>query len=256
MDTLQHYLQLAREAALAACDVIMKVYGQDDFQIQDKADLSPLTAADQASHRTIKEILASSGLPFLSEEGREIPYHERKDWPRFWLVDPLDGTKEFIKRNGEFAVNIALIENQRAIMGVVAIPVSGVLYWGLEGLGAYKRVDGQDQAIRVQAMPPQGMKVVASRSHRDAQTDAYLAGLNQPEIVAMGSSLKFMLLAEGQAHLYPRFAPTMEWDTAAPQAILEIAGGSVMLSDQSQPLVYNKAELRNPFFIAQSQSFR
>lgn len=253
MNSLDSYLQLALKAAEAACQTIMKVYGRDDFQVQDKADLSPITAADQASHQQIKEILAPSDLPFLSEEGREIPYAERKDWHRFWLVDPLDGTKEFIKRNGEFAVNIALIENQQAILGVVAIPVTGVIYWGVQGQGAFKRVNGQDTAIQVQATPSQGMKVVASRSHRDPQTDAYLAELNQPEVVSMGSALKFMLLAEGQAHLYPRFAPTMEWDTAAPQAVLEFAGGSVMLTDLSQPLVYNKPELRNPFFIARGK---
>lgn len=190
----------------------------------------------------------------LSEEGREIPYAERRHWERFWLVDPLDGTKEFVRRNGEFTVNIALIEGQRPVLGVVQVPVTHVLYAGAEGLGAFRRRGSETFALKTDPLPltAAGLKVVASRSHQDVETEAFLAGLDRPEVVAMGSSLKFMLLAEGSAQLYPRFGPTREWDTAAAQALLTIAGGRVTLRDSDQPLVYNKPSLLNPAFLAQA----
>lgn len=247
-------LQLACHAARLAGEAILDIYGETDFQIVEKADSSPLTAADLAAHGLIKETLAPSGLPLLSEEGRQLDYETRRDWPRFWLVDPLDGTKEFIKRNGEFTVNIALVEAQTPILGVVYVPVTDVLYAGLAGVGAFKESQGVRepiQALEARLSDP-GLKVVASRSHRDAQTEAFLAGLAQPEVVSMGSSLKFMLLAEGAAQVYPRFAPTMEWDTAAAEAILTAAGGSILKMPEAVPMVYNKPDLLNPFFLARS----
>lgn len=251
---LKALLELARQAAQAACLAIMQIYQQADFEVESKADQSPLTAADRAAHGIIKAQLAATGLPLLSEEGKHLPYAERQHWQRFWLVDPVDGTKEFIKRNGEFTVNIALIEQQQPVLGVVAVPVSDTLYWGAQGLGAFKESEGQTQALRTRPLPLEqtGLKVVASRSHRDQRTEDFLEGLNQPEIVSMGSSLKFMLLAEGSAQIYPRFAPTMEWDTAAAQAILEIAGGKVEIAGTQEPLVYNKENLLNPYFLAQA----
>ena len=251
---LQSLLSLACQAARAAGAAILEIYTGEDFEVSDKANHSPLTAADLAAHRVIKDVLVPSALPLLSEEGRDIPYAERRQWQRFWLVDPLDGTKEFIKRNGEFTVNIALIEAGQPILGVVYVPVRDQLYFGARGLGVWKEAGGQTTSLQTVSKPlsTPGLRVVASRSHRDAETESFLAGLTQPEVVSMGSSLKFMLLAEGSADLYPRFAPTMEWDTAAAQAVLELAGGSLLVRDTGQPLSYNKPELRNPHFLARA----
>ncbi|MEZ0370266.1 MAG: 3'(2'),5'-bisphosphate nucleotidase CysQ, partial [Candidatus Sericytochromatia bacterium] len=192
-------LALACKAARAASEAILEIYGQDDFVVVDKANHSPLTAADLAAHNIIKEMLEPTGLPLLSEEGKHLPYEERRHWERFWLVDPLDGTKEFIKRNGEFTVNIALIEGQAPVLGVVHVPVTDVLYAALRGQGAFKEAAGVRSELHTalaQVTDPR-LRVVASRSHRDADTEAFLASLDAPEVVSMGSSLKFMLLAEG-----------------------------------------------------------
>jgi 3'(2'), 5'-bisphosphate nucleotidase len=238
--------------AIQAGRAILEVYASD-FAVDFKADRSPLTAADRASHDVVVEGLRrlAPDVPILSEEGREIPYEERAAWPRLWLVDPLDGTKEFIKRNGEFTVNIALVEDHRTAWGVVHAPALGVTYWGGTGLGAFRQKGGEPPvAIQVAAAPKgAGLAVVRSRSHPSAEADAYLTGLNVAESVNIGSSLKFCLVAEGRAHLYPRFGPTMEWDTAAGQAVLEGAGGGVRELD-GRRLRYNKPSLTNPVLLA------
>lgn len=245
-------LPVMLKAALAAGQVIDTVYARP-FTAEHKADGSPVTEADAAAEKVILDILAPTGIPVLAEESASagrIPHLGR----RFFVVDPLDGTKEFIKRNGEFTVNIALVDGCKATLGVMYVPVTDTLYWGLTGKGAYKEAHGQLASIHTSPaqLSDAGLQVVASRSHRDPETEAYLAALNQPQVVSMGSALKFMLLAEGKAHLYPRFAPTMEWDTAAAQVILEAAGGSIHQMPADTPMVYNKPELVNPFFIAKS----
>lgn len=245
-------LQLAIQACETASQEILEVYNSGEFQTESKSDNSPLTLADKRAHNAIVSVLSSSNLPILSEEGRDIPYEERKHWKRFWLVDPLDGTKEFLKRNGEFTVNIALIENQKPIAGVVAIPVTGDVFYAQQGLGAFVKRSGR--IIALPKRPPfdrrrSGARVVASRSHLNEETETFIQSLSEPTLVSQGSSLKFMLLAEGKADVYPRFAPTMEWDTAAAHAIVNEAGISVLQKDSTIPLQYNKADLLNPYFI-------
>ncbi len=238
----------ARAVALAAGAAIMEIYTSGDFGAEAKADDSPLTLADRAAHNVIAAQLADTGLPLLSEEGRAIPYAERKDWHYYWLIDPLDGTKEFIKRNGEFTVNIALIHEQRAVLGVVYAPVLGVLYWGIAGQGAWRQ-EGDTEPTPMRIAPSQAVRhIVASRSHLSAETAEYIAQYPGAETISMGSSLKFMLVAEGKAQLYPRFAPTMEWDTAAAQAIVEAAGGQVLMHPEGTPMLYNREEMLNGWF--------
>ncbi len=238
--------------ARAAGDAILEVYARD-FAVQLKDDRSPLTEADQVSHRIIAErIRALDGsLPVLSEESAPPDPATRRAWPRFWLVDPLDGTKEFLKRNGEFTVNIALVEQRRAVLGVVLAPAIGRLYQGALGLGAWRN-DGAGSArpIHVRSPAAEPLRVVGSRSHPSGELAGYLATLGPHEITPMGSSLKICLVAEGAADVYPRFGPTSEWDTAAAQAILESAGGR-MMDRVGQPLRYNtKDDLLNPHFLA------
>jgi len=247
------------EIAKRAGQQILAVYNTD-FDVTTKGDNSPLTQADLAAHR---EIVAGLGeltpdLPILSEESAEIPWGQRRHWQRYWLVDPLDGTKEFIKKNGEFTVNIALIENGKPIVGVVHVPVSGVTYLGADGAGAQKlESDGTAHMIRVRVPAAQPARVVASRSHRSADVDAYLENLGEHEIVSMGSSLKLCLVAEGAADVYPRLGPTSEWDTAAAHAIVSAAGGTVVEAATGQPLVYNSKEtLLNPYFIVYGDEAR
>ena len=249
LDT-QKLLEIAKKAALKAGEDILEIYNKEDFEVELKSDNSPLTVADKASHNRIMEYLVDTEIPILSEEGKEMSYAERKDWDVFWLIDPLDGTKEFIKRNGEFTVNIALIKNQKPIMGVVYTPVLDWLYWGSED-GAYKTEIGNTQKIitaKTDLSIP-NLKVVASRSHLNQETEDFLSTLQNPEIVSMGSSLKFMLVAEGKAHVYPRYAPTMEWDTGAAQAVVEAAGGKVYKEPGREKFVYNKENLLNPHFL-------
>lgn len=252
-DQLQALIDQAKTAALAGGAEVMEVYAASEgIEIDRKADNSPLTEADRRAHAKIVETLGDS-LPILSEEGASIPYAERKSWEYFWLVDPLDGTKEFIKRNGEFTVNIALIHQGQPIGGVVYVPEKKALYWALSGQGAFKQVEaGAAQALYTQPVPLEqaGIRVVASRSHLNDETQAFLDGLNEPQIVSMGSSLKFITLAEGGADVYPRYAPTMEWDTAAAHAVLQEAGGQVINRETDQPLAYNKENLLNPHFTA------
>src|SRR5262245_35583623 len=239
------------EIARVAGDAILAVYGRE-LTVQLKADRSPLTEADQASHRVIAERLRAldGTLPLLSEESAALETADRRTWSRYWLVDPLDGTKEFLKRNGEFTVNIALVDEHRAVLGAVHAPVLDRMYFGHVMFGAW-RSDGagapKSIAVRDAGSP---LKVVGSRSHPSPELTAYLARLPPHEITDMGSSLKICLVAEGAADVYPRLGPTSEWDTAAAQAILESAGGR-MIDLGGQPLRYNsKDDLLNPHFLA------
>ena len=238
---------LARQAG----DRILEIY-DSDFEVTSKSDESPLTAADLASHRTIVDGLTqlTPELPVLSEESAEIPFETRSTWREYWLVDPLDGTKEFVKRNGEFTVNIALIRDHRPVLGVVHVPVKDMWFYGCDGAGAF-RASGTTapEALRVQPLSDGPVRVVGSRSHRGASLDGYLDRLGAHEMVPMGSSLKICLVATGEADVYPRLGLTSEWDTAAAQAVVEAAGGQVIDVDGA-PLRYNhKAEYLNPFFI-------
>jgi 3'(2'), 5'-bisphosphate nucleotidase len=256
-------------ASKKAGDAILEVYSSG-FSVEQKEDRSPLTLADRRSHEIISRHLQALGnsLPLLSEEGRDINYGERKAWEYYWLVDPLDGTKEFIKRNGEFTVNIALIYRDRPLMGVILVPVKDILYFACDGAGAF-RLSGASAlkssfsfeelkeaavSLPLQTATETGtFTAIASRSHLSGETSSFLEELKKEhgeiEIVSAGSSLKFCLVAEGTADVYPRFAPTMEWDTAAGQAIVEQAGGSVLQHGTGGPLRYNKENLLNPWFI-------
>lgn len=231
---------------------ILDVYhSEEGMQVVAKDDDSPLTRADLASHRTIVNRLTelTPDIPVMSEESSGIDYDTRRHWERFWLVDPLDGTKEFIKRNGEFTVNIALIEGQRPVLGVVHVPVTQTTYFAAVGEGAWRR-DGEEtaHAIAVAGKAHEPLRVAGSRSHAGSRLKAYLERLGEHELVSMGSSLKLVLVAEGKADLYPRLGPTSEWDTAAAQCVVEQAGG--MVTDVSmQPLQYNKPSILNPEFF-------
>ncbi|REE01646.1 3'(2'),5'-bisphosphate nucleotidase [Marinoscillum furvescens DSM 4134] len=244
-------LNKAKEAAQKASAEIIKIYESGDFSIEAKADDSPLTLADQASHKAIVSVLDSTELPILSEEGRSIDYSERSNWEYFWMIDPLDGTKEFIKKNGEFTVNIALVHQNEVVLGVVYTPVLGEMYWAVKGEGAFK--DGDPINVNSFSLEQPNLKVVASRSHLNEDTQAFMDALSNPEIVSKGSSLKLLMVAEGAADLYPRYAPTMEWDTAAAQIIVEEAGGKVLRKGQNASVVYNKEDLLNPHFLVQGK---
>jgi 3'(2'), 5'-bisphosphate nucleotidase len=230
---------------------ILEIY-DTEFEVESKDDQSPLTAADLAAHRVIVEGLAAltPSWPILSEESDEIPVSERQAWERYWLVDPLDGTREFVKRNGEFTVNIALIEDGVPVLGVVHVPVTDVSYYGADGLGAFKRIaDGEATPMKVTERAPRPMRVVGSRSHRGDSLNAFLDKLGEFEMLAMGSSLKLCLVAEGEADVYPRLGPTSEWDTAAADAVVRSAGGKVVQMDGA-PLAYNKPDtILNPYFV-------
>ncbi|HHH53779.1 MAG TPA: 3'(2'),5'-bisphosphate nucleotidase [Bacteroidetes bacterium] len=245
-------LDIAKKAAIDAGKAILNVYHSGDFHVEPKNDNSPLTKADKQAHNIIINYLKTTNIPILSEEGHEIPYTERKKWKRFWLVDPLDGTKEFIKRNGEFTVNIALIEFGQPILGVVYIPVSQKLYWALKGHGAYRKdIDGYLIRLVRQRKKGDVVRVIASRSHINKETQDFINRFEEVKVVSRGSSLKFLEIAENTADFYPRFAPTMEWDTGAAQAILEEAGGKVLNQVTKKPLSYNKENLLNPYFLAE-----
>jgi 3'(2'), 5'-bisphosphate nucleotidase len=265
------------KTAISAGNAILEIYNSADFGVEMKSDNSPLTLADKAAHEVIIEGLIETGYPVLSEEGAKIPYEERRNWDRFWMVDPLDGTKEFIKKNGEFTVNIALIEDGQPIFGVVYAPVLEQLYYGGKEFGAFKfsplercaehaeakevadeggrRIE-MAQALKLScSQPSDKLTVVASRSHLNEETNAYIdkvsKDFSETEFISIGSSLKLVLVAEGKAHLYPRYAPTMEWDTAAGHAIAIAAGAEVTQVDGC-PLVYNKEDLLNPYFVVKS----
>lgn len=237
--------------ARAAGAEILEVYRSGAVAASAKQDNSPLTEADLRAHRCIVSALGklTPAIPVLSEEASDIAYEVRRGWRRYWLIDPLDGTKEFLSRNGEFTVNIALIEDGRPVLGVVHVPVSGVSYWGHAG-GAW-RADGDSPAgpIAVRSSVGPAIQIAGSRSHRGDSLDRFLAIIGPHEFLSMGSSLKFCLVAEGRADLYPRLGPTSEWDTAAAQAVVEAAGGAVVTLS-GEPLRYNtKAEFLNPHFL-------
>lgn len=241
---------------IEASKAILDIYADENrFNTEIKGDNSPLTEADKRSNTIICAALADlyPGIPVISEETKQASYEERAGYKEFFLVDPLDGTKEFIKRNGEFTINIAYIEGHNPVGGFVFVPFTGMAYMAEYGEGAYSiSPDGKRIALRSKAfsLMDKGLKVVASRSHRDPMTEKIISLLHAPEIVATGSSLKFLLIAEGKASFYPRLAPTMEWDTAAAQCVLEEAGGNIVQFENLLPLVYNKADLLNPHFIA------
>ena len=256
-------LKTAIRSSLEAGKAILEIYHSGDFDIEIKGDNSPLTRADKVAHNVIVSYLKNTGIPVLSEEGKEIPYQERKNWKQLWIVDPIDGTKEFIKRNGEFTVNIALIENQKPIMGVIFVPVTGELYFSCKELGSFKvqvdlkNYDFEDILKAADKLPLQRKDktytVVASRSHMSRETEKYVANMKakhgKVNLISKGSSLKLCMVAEGRADCYPRFAPTMEWDTAAGQAICEYAGFTVIDYTTNENLLYNRKELLNNWFL-------
>ncbi|WP_294629318.1 3'(2'),5'-bisphosphate nucleotidase CysQ [uncultured Bacteroides sp.] len=268
----QKYIMAAIDAALKAGRDILSIYEDptSDFGIERKADNSPLTIADRKAHETIVAVLKETPYPILSEEGKHLDYEVRRSWETLWIVDPLDGTKEFIKRNGEFTVNIALVQNSVPVMGVIYVPVRKELYFAVEGAGAYKCSDifsleesgvlSLEQMMKaLERMPSEGgherFIVVASRSHLSPETEEYIADLKKKhgsvELISSGSSIKICLVAEGKADVYPRFAPTMEWDTAAGHAIARAAGMEVYQAGKEEPLRYNKEDLLNPWFIVE-----
>ncbi len=265
----ENLLLTSLKAALAAGHEILEVYRKPKYKKEIKADFSPVTEADRTAHDVILEILSVTGFPVLSEEGRVIAYTERKQWPVFWLVDPLDGTKEFIRKNGEFTVNIALIKAGKPVLGVLYAPLPDLMYFSDETSGAF-RVERFSEKWRegctleelveaAEGLPLENgekpFRVVASRSHRNRKTNRYIKKLKKIhpglEIVSRGSALKFCLVAEGSADVYPRFGPTWEWDTGAGHAIAEAAGCRVCLHEGDMPLSYNKQQLLNPWFIVE-----
>jgi 3'(2'), 5'-bisphosphate nucleotidase len=255
----------AINAAIAGGVEILEVYHNEEAIVELKDDNSPLTQADSRSNDAIEAKLATTGIPILSEEGKSIAYADRSNWQTLWVVDPLDGTKEFIKRNGEFTVNIALVQNGTPILGVVYVPVAKDLYFAAEGIGSFMigRVGSYTELHDLEGITNAATKlpieqkrpftVVGSRSHMNDETKAYIKQLEtehgEAEILSRGSSLKICMVAEGKADIYPRFAPTMEWDTAAGHAIAKYAGCETTLHNSNNPLVYNKKDLLNPWFI-------
>ena len=256
---------IAIRAALEAGRAILEIYGKEDFGVELKEDQSPLTIADQGAHTIIVKHLAETGIPVLSEEGQQIPYAERSTWNRFWLVDPLDGTKEFIKRNDEFTVNIALVEDQKSMFGVVYAPVLNELYVGISGRGAYRCRQEKNQnqpldyllqfadALPMEQADSKLFRVVASRSHYNEETRKFVESLDsggkEISLVSKGSSLKLCMVATGEADIYPRLGPTMEWDTAAAHAVVKASGKNVYRTDTGEELIYNKENLLNPYFV-------
>jgi 3'(2'), 5'-bisphosphate nucleotidase len=247
LDRLEALVGIARQAGRAILDIYAR-----EFDVTVKADKSPLTQADLASHRVICDALAELDpeTPVMSEESADIPFRVRRTWTRYWLVDPLDGTREFVKRNGEFTVNIALISDHYPVLGVVHVPVSGVTYFGSEQTECFRQAgDEPPQPVKVRIPTAEPPVVVGSRSHANPQMAHRLEPVGEHRMVSMGSSLKFCLVAEGKADFYPRLGPTSEWDTAAAQAVVEAAGGQVVTLDGKR-LKYNaKAEILNPEFL-------
>jgi 3'(2'), 5'-bisphosphate nucleotidase len=252
-DQWANWLEAVRTLAAEASERILEIYATA-FGVTAKDDNSPLTAADLAAHHILVAGLQrlAPDIPVLSEESANIPVAERSQWSRYWLVDPLDGTKEFIQRNGQFTVNIALIEGHEPVLGVVRVPVTGVCYFAARGLGAFREEPGQPpQPITVKPLRSgEPVRVVGSRSHGGPGLQAFVAKLGAHELVTIGSSLKFCQVAEGAADVYPRLGPTSEWDTAAAQCVVEVAGGRVVSAETGEPLRYNTREsLLNPYFI-------
>ena len=265
-------LAIAIKAALEAGTEILKIY-DTDFNVERKGDDSPLTLADKNANEVINSYLTTTEIPIISEENRQLDYSDRKDWTRCWIVDPLDGTKEFIKRNGEFTVNIALVENGNPMLGVIYVPVTKELFFTSEDGKASKKITLTSEETTVDyifknaeiikpAVVSSPIKIVGSRSHMNSDTKNFIStienslsadgGKNKVEIVSKGSSLKFCLVAEGLAHIYPRYAPTMEWDTAAGHAICKAAGISVIDQTTGNPMMYNKSNLLNNYFVVKA----
>ena len=281
------YILTSIHAAIEAGNAILQVYHSSDFKVEQKDDKSPLTLADRRAHEVIVKHLSQFDIPVLSEEGQDILYDERKNWDTFWLVDPLDGTKEFIKKNGEFTVNIAMISKNKPVAGVVLVPDKNILYFASSEIGSY-RVDmgqigdwlnskfgnqsrfeylpaseidatlseliSQSAKLPVSDSTNQPFTIAGSRSHSTPELEAFVKEkrkeYGEVEFISAGSSLKLCLVAEGRADIYPRTGPTMEWDTAAGQAIVECSGGKVYQYDTTEPLKYNKENLLNPWFMA------
>lgn len=242
-------IEIAKEAGNA----ILQIYNDPKYAniVEKKADNSPLTLADKAAHKVIEDGLSKiSNFPVFSEEGRLIDFEERKDWKNYWLVDPLDGTKEFIKRNGEFTVNIALIENKKTIWGVIFVPVTDTVYYGNNEIGAFKQVGNQAPEIIKTNQKKDNLIAVRSKSHASQEEEDLLKKHGVKKFISVGSSLKFCMLAEGKADIYYRHNPTMEWDTAAGHAIVNAAGGSVFSGNTTEnELAYNRKNLRNGNFL-------
>lgn len=267
--TTSELLSVALHSAVEAGKAILDVYNSHDFKVEIKSDKSPLTKADKQAHQIISEHLVQTGLPVLSEESEDISFQTRKYWKQFWLVDPLDGTKEFINRNGEFTVNIALIDNQMPVLGIIYVPVKDILYFGDSDSGAFY-VENASKHVKESGVDPSALTqlpqsqhttygIVASRSHLNAETSMFIDGLlrKHPDarIITKGSSLKLCMIADGEADIYPRFGPTSEWDIAAGHAIVLAAGGVLKdAGDNNKPIVYNKENLLNPWFIAYRES--
>lgn len=261
---LDQNTKIAIEASIAAGKEIMKIYGRDDFDVEEKADKSPLTIADKRANDVINRHLGSTNFPVISEENRMLEFEERKLWKTCWIVDPLDGTKEFLKRNGEFTINIALVEDGKPILGVIYVPATDVLYFAkVREKKAYKVKmekqksigSGYSDASEIKPSRSQNsIRVVGSRSHMNEETRLFIDSLKKKygkdvELVPTGSSLKFCLMAEGLADIYPRFGPTMEWDTAAGQAICEAVGLEVLDFNTGEEIVYNRKNPVNNSFI-------
>lgn len=247
-----NWLEIAKKAAIKAGEKILQIYGEN-FSVSYKEDKSPLTIADQQANDIIESDLLKTNIPILSEEGKLTEYKERKNWKLLWIVDPLDGTKEFVKRNGEFTVNIALVKNGKPILGVIFVPVKGWLYYASSN-GSYREIDEKKVKLPLENKSI-NFKVVGSRSHQSPETKEYFDDIRKRkknvEIVSMGSSLKICLVAEGSADVYPRFAPTMEWDTAAGHAIAKHAGKKLIDLKTNQEMVYNRERLTNNWFIVE-----
>ena len=247
-------IKIASEAALMAGEEIMKIYNDSEFiDFKKKKDNSPLTKADRASHNIISKILKNTKIEIISEEKKIAEFDKRKKWKYYWLVDPLDGTKEFIKKNGEFTVNIALIKNNIPYIGIVYCPTFKTLYWNDPKTGSYKKhinnVIKLKKREEINFKDP-NLRVVTSRSHMNKETEDFLTKLNKPQIVPVGSSLKILFLAENNADIYPRYGPTMEWDTAAAHAIANGSNVKLFKSNNKSEISYNKKNLLNPFFLA------
>ena len=246
------WLNIAKEAAKKAGDKILQIYGKE-FSVSYKEDKSPLTIADQKANDIIESYLLKTNIPILSEEGKLTEYKDRKNWKLLWIVDPLDGTKEFVKRNGEFTVNIALVKNGKPILGVIFVPVKGWLYYGSSN-GSFREINEKKVKLPLDKKAT-NFKVVGSRSHQSPETKEYFEDIKKRkknvEIVSMGSSLKICLVAEGSADVYPRFAPTMEWDTAAGHAIAKYAGKKLIDLQTKKEMIYNRLRLTNNWFIVE-----
>ncbi len=246
-------LDTAIEAAILAGNKIMEVYNSSkEIDFEKKSDDSPLTIADRKSHNTIMEILNKTNINIISEESKGVEYNDRKNWEVYWLVDPLDGTKEFIKKNGEFTVNIALIKNNKPLLGIVFCPTINTLYYNDEENNVFKKINGEVTQLNKRNSVnenEEGLRVVVSRSHMSEETSEYVSKLLNPKLISCGSSLKFLYIADDKADIYPRFGPTMEWDTGAAHSILNALGIQVVNLETGRELTYNKENLLNPHFI-------